>query len=1140
MWVQKNFIFPYKKHFLKNNNRSAMLRNRFFASILLAITILGSATLSFSPLFAATDTGAKIGDQALAYTTYYAMVDCIANHDRDQSDNGLFAGVNYRITETHVKSGQWYTEDTVTSGSYLNSKTEGTTGHTSCNNVVKTAISLYGYSDGLDLMCSFVGNRADGSSCKTGNGDFGGISGSANRFKTTIGNKVWNGQPQGPAFKAADNNAANYLIYQSALMSGCSLKASNNPAKDFTYTDIMTVSSDGKSSTATYEGVKRSDTRDVMTQSGGKLNQSCADIAAAVNKYAPAYKAYVGANPDKAGSTEPTSSPGVEGSTSCAIPNVGWIICPLVTLGAGMADQAFKFIADSFLQTSPDLVSTAGGTYQAWQGMLAFANIIFVIIFLIIIFSQATGYGISNYGIKKMLPKLIVGVVLINISYFICQLAVDVSNILGYGLDTFFKTITETITNKNSPTMFADGNDMTNVAGGILAAAGGVGLGILLFNLGILIPVLIAALVALLMIFLILIARQAIIVIAVVMAPIAFAAWLLPNTERFFKQWWKILSSMLLLFPIVALVFGASRMVSAILSTTGNNIATATDAAGGTNVGQQLVSAAVLILPLFAVPFLLRGALNAVPVVGKQAQKLYAGATNNSRKQSADKLSPWMASRQAKRQAGLTNALGFSRIKRDDHGNFVRDENGNLIGKNGKPARRTISQAYSQTKRALGDDKKSYEEIADVAYEKRALDKSRSIAGQAIRRTEQQGVYKAEVKQGFEKELTEEKVTDTNLRRADQRTQALGLSTRTAQTERLNTFARDLSNPNDESLLNIAQGTVNPDKGRRLAQSFATEAILSERKKNVEGYKTSVTAQVRADSVRSGMGDLDLLEREFNSAAADKDADKLSAVGELMLRQGSAGYDRLDKAITDSGASFVGSPEAENTWRDFSGHMVDTKGGDLKVRRRDTLNTLFLPRYDAGQASAIKTNPGTYTGLTAKEKATQTASVMQQAVAAGGINLTDARSILLEDGLVQEMNTDQINAIASAISLANKEPATQPAAQQTAMLIQEGDTYPRFSFELRNQINAIAGRDAPNFGGKARLQEDQVDPNSAPTSSEQASGANVPGSGNPAPGPGEGPFKDPSQTLSPDNAPYSPGSGYEAGGAADDSDGDND
>lgn len=40
------------------------------------------------------------------------------------------------------------------------------------------------------------------------------------------------------------------------------------------------------------------------------------------------------------------------------------------------------------------------------------ANVVFVVMFLVVIYSLLTGRGVGNYNIKRMLPRFIVGAIL--------------------------------------------------------------------------------------------------------------------------------------------------------------------------------------------------------------------------------------------------------------------------------------------------------------------------------------------------------------------------------------------------------------------------------------------------------------------------------------------------------------------------------------------------------------------------------------------------------------------------------------------------------------------------------------------------------------------------------------------------------
>jgi len=309
------------------------------------------------------------------------------------------------------------------------------------------------------------------------------------------------------------------------------------------------------------------------------------------------------------------------GGTSCAIDGVGWIVCPLVSFMASIADGSFTFLADNFLQVKTDIVANDGPTFSAWVVVRNIANVAFVIAFLFIIFSQLTGQGVTNYGIKKMLPRLVVAAILVNISFYICQLAVDISNILGFSLKNALEGISGQVANTTPQGVDQSGN-WVGIVGLVLAGTGiawGLGISVLL-------PFLLAAVVALIMVFIILVVREMLIILLIVLAPLAFVAFLLPNTEKFFTQWRKIFVALLLIFPIVGLLFGASTLASNIL----------TSAYGGSeNIIGQIIAKAILVVPLLLLPTILKGSLNAVPAIGNLASKLSgkanAGVTGKAR-----------------------------------------------------------------------------------------------------------------------------------------------------------------------------------------------------------------------------------------------------------------------------------------------------------------------------------------------------------------------------------------------------------------------------------------------------------------------------------------------------------------------------
>lgn len=319
---------------------------------------------------------------------------------------------------------------------------------------------------------------------------------------------------------------------------------------------------------------------------------------------------------DTSGSAATEESKADETKNSCGLAESGWFICPVMTLMGGIADQAYNTIS-MFLDISPKIFSddsSTGGAKQAWSFFRDIANVIFVLLFLWVIFSQVSSIGISNYGIKKILPKLIVGAILINLSFYLCQLAIDLSNILGYSLKEIIESAASQI-----------GGGTVDLSAIVLSGLAAVGTAIFAF-LAIGGPVLLSTLLVLLAILVTLIVRQAVIILLVAISPLAFAAWLLPNTEVLFKKWVSTFRGLLVIFPVISLLYGAGKLAGAILVNTSEPL-------------MQIAAMAAPILPLGATPFVLKSSLNSLGSIGAKlgglnsaaAGRLKNSALNDSR-----------------------------------------------------------------------------------------------------------------------------------------------------------------------------------------------------------------------------------------------------------------------------------------------------------------------------------------------------------------------------------------------------------------------------------------------------------------------------------------------------------------------------
>ncbi len=338
-----------------------------------------------------------------------------------------------------------------------------------------------------------------------------------------------------------------------------------------------------------------------------------------------------------------------EGKNSCGVDGIGWLVCPLMSFAGSLGDASYSAIS-YFLSIDKGIFKDQenGGLEQAWKFFRDIANAVFAVIFLWVIFSQISNVGVSNYGIKKILPRLIIGALLVNLSFYLCQLAVDLSNILGFSLKGVLEGAASGVS-----TQSAEVGTFNNLIVGGLAI---VGIGLFIF-LAVSIPTIMALLLALLVVLVILIVRQAVVILLIAISPLAFAAWLLPNTESLFKKWVSMFRGLLIVFPVISLLYGAGKLAGAVLVTVG------TDDPNNPKETMQIAALAASILPLGATPFVLKSSLNSLGsfagklggLSGLANKKLGGAIANKSR--ISDARNAWKsrsARKLAERRSGNT------------------------------------------------------------------------------------------------------------------------------------------------------------------------------------------------------------------------------------------------------------------------------------------------------------------------------------------------------------------------------------------------------------------------------------------------------------------------------------------------------
>lgn len=375
-----------------------------------------------------------------------------------------------------------------------------------------------------------------------------------------------------------------------------------------------------------------------------------------------------------------------------------WIVCPIINALAEASDFIFDQLVKPML-VGRDLGYTDSNEplYNVWSSFRVIANILLIIALLIVVFGQSIGGGmVDAYTAKKVIPRVLAVAILINISIYLVVLALDITNIIGAGISNLIYAPF----GQNDAFTLKLGSGAGAAA--TLGVAGGVGalwVGGLAAIQFIAVFLLLPAALSLIGAFATLIIRQGIIVALIVSSPIAFAAYVLPNTEKYFKQWWGLFIKTLMVYPIVMIIFALADIMSAIIS---DSFGYAADWLA------DLVSLALLIIPLFLIPFAFKMAGGAIGSLygtfsnwGKQGGEFIKGNPNDqnslrnrSRYKVGDNTTQF---RERAVKAGSKDGSG--RVRR----NFGRAMNyGNLQAKRSAYNKQRSEMQQSQI--ATGDD----------------------------------------------------------------------------------------------------------------------------------------------------------------------------------------------------------------------------------------------------------------------------------------------------------------------------------------------------------------------------------------------------------------------------------------------------
>ncbi len=270
-----------------------------------------------------------------------------------------------------------------------------------------------------------------------------------------------------------------------------------------------------------------------------------------------------------AGSTIPGTPPGQGDDQKVCTTGDGlagalaWVLCPAVQLMASATQFFENNIIIPFMTVSPLTTNADNPIYILWQDIRNFANVGFILFFFIVIFSQATSIGLSNYGIKRILPKMVAVVIAVNLSYFGAAFIIDAFNIFGAGVSQLVTSALQQAGTQqlNSGTSAGSVRSIFTLGGAALVtivATGGSAIG-WFFSF------LFLALLVIVVVVIVLVVRQMAIIVLVILSPIIILMYMLPNTEGTGKKGTKTFTQLMTMYPMMVLLFASGKIFGIIL-----------------------------------------------------------------------------------------------------------------------------------------------------------------------------------------------------------------------------------------------------------------------------------------------------------------------------------------------------------------------------------------------------------------------------------------------------------------------------------------------------------------------------------------------------------------------------------------------
>lgn len=344
---------------------------------------------------------------------------------------------------------------------------------------------------------------------------------------------------------------------------------------------------------------------------------------------------------DGAGATEDEQA---DTSLCNGVPvGIRWAACPVTELlqaAVSGIDEALHAALDY------DTAAFSNAGYQgAWAAFRTIALALIVIAGLMIVIGQAAGIQILDaYTIKKAIPRLLIAVIFIALSWPLMELVVTFVNDIGKWVEGIMEAPFSSIqTSSGETTGVALINwSVVGVLAVVIAGGSIAGLWPVIFSflfvgvVGVLIAMLVVGI------------RTALITLCIIVAPLAIACSILPATDKAFDLWRKTFISCLIVYPIIMMLLAAGKISSYMVDS------------------QPIISMLLYFAPYFMIPFAFRlagGVMGKIAGFANSAERGIFDKQRKSRQAQYDRMGQnfrngALFNGESRRAKGLNSAVG--------------------------------------------------------------------------------------------------------------------------------------------------------------------------------------------------------------------------------------------------------------------------------------------------------------------------------------------------------------------------------------------------------------------------------------------------------------------------------------------------